>query len=86
MREVKTPKIKPAIPTNIQEIADSVAHLSSVGHVASVIVMSAETKADGIAHTSPQPLLRGYGIHVNVAWEKSPHFNNSIQSVRRALI
>ena len=64
MREVKTPNIKPAIPTNIQEIADSCSHMSSKGHFASVVIASAQGP-DGTTDIScEQKLWRGYGMKV----------------------
>lgn len=68
VRVVRAPDTKHKIPTNIREIADSVAHLSSVGHIASVIVRSAETVANANTDTTSQPLWRGYGMHANIVW------------------
>ena len=52
------------IPTNILEIADSCAHLSRIGHFASVSFANADDAFDEPGGIPPLPLWRGHGVHI----------------------
>ena len=64
VKEVKAPKIKPEIPANIQDIADSCSHMSIKGHFAPVVIASAQGPDAANDINCEQKLWRGYGMKV----------------------
>ncbi len=64
VRAVRYPKKDASPPGNWAAIAQQCAHLSSVGHFASVAVANADDTFDS-AKGSPMPLWRGHGMYVS---------------------
>jgi len=64
VRAVKFPEKEASFPINIADIVANCAHLSSVGHFASVAVANSEDPFDPSGKVPPLPLWRGHGMAV----------------------
>ncbi len=64
VRAVRYPQGEAAPPSNVREIAESCAHLSRIGHFASVAVANGQDAFDPAGNVAALPLWRGHGMSV----------------------
>ena len=62
VRGVRYPEQEAARPENIAEIAANCAHLSTIGHFASVAVANSENSSDESGDVEPLPIWRGHQL------------------------